>query len=111
MMRLNPDSADALGLAAQFHLELTGNIQRAQELAGRAMRLEESTRRARERKLQHVAFSLICDDISAADESMNAMITISLDRSRLGEIVATNSAAGNLLGASSVLGMNVNVST
>ncbi|CAE7235360.1 tmcB [Symbiodinium sp. KB8] len=112
MLRLNPDSPQALTLAAEFHAELGGNMQRAMDLLSRARRIEEQTRRVKSKKIPHFAFGGMCNDsdVSATDEG-NAMFTISTDRSRLGEIVAVNQAALRMFGSSMLLGANISIIT
>jgi hypothetical protein len=106
MIIISPDSIEALSLAAEFFMNLVGDPQRAIDLRQRIGRLVEQRRRLAERKVPHVAFGAICEDISPTDE-MNCIFTIATDRSRLGEITAFNEAASNTFGRRDFLGQNI----
>jgi hypothetical protein len=109
MLRLNADSPEALNMAADYYLELAGNSIKAAEFMQRAQRIEEHNRRVKERKVRHFVFgSQADDDLSPTDEQV-CQLTISTERTRLGEIVSTNAAAVRVFGNSSLVGSNINV--
>ncbi|KAA0173056.1 hypothetical protein FNF27_05405 [Cafeteria roenbergensis] len=109
MLRISPESPEALAYAADFQLQLAGNTTAAADLLQRAQRVEENNRRIKERRIATLAFNARADDDLSPSDDQNAAFIISTDRASLGEITSVNTAAVRIFGSSNMVGSNINV--
>eukprot|EP01138_Halocafeteria_seosinensis_P012737 gb/GECG01013013.1/.p1 GENE.gb/GECG01013013.1/~~gb/GECG01013013.1/.p1 ORF type:complete len:1765 (+),score=203.56 gb/GECG01013013.1/:1-5295(+) len=99
-LRLNPESVIALRGYGGFIRNLKGDEEQSNEYFNKADRIEEAVGTDKRSHLPNFHFKGKFGDVDANDES-SAVIVISGDPSRIGEIVEANSAACSLFGISS----------
>eukprot|EP01138_Halocafeteria_seosinensis_P007464 gb/GECG01007629.1/.p1 GENE.gb/GECG01007629.1/~~gb/GECG01007629.1/.p1 ORF type:complete len:1503 (+),score=198.81 gb/GECG01007629.1/:1-4509(+) len=109
-LKLNPESVSALRSYGNFARTLRGEEELAQTYLSKADRIEESSGKATQSKIERYNFKEQLRDSLGEDEH-SAVIVISGDPSSAGEIVEVNTAACSLFGISSgdLIGNNISI--
>ena len=97
MLRINPESIMALRAFSRFCDEVLGDTDRAAELRNKASRIEEKHSRTSVHPLDDVTVGQPDEALSVMDE-MNAVVTMTGDMRRYGEITDVNLAGARLFG-------------
>ncbi|KAA0146760.1 hypothetical protein FNF31_07713 [Cafeteria roenbergensis] len=94
---INPDSTMALRAFSRFCEDVLGDSERATELQNKANRIEEKHAKTNVRPLENVVVGSPEEPLSVMDE-MNAVITMTGELRRYGEITDANVATARLFG-------------
>ncbi|KAA0175948.1 hypothetical protein FNF27_02669 [Cafeteria roenbergensis] len=97
MLQINPDSTMALRAFSRFCEDVLGDSERATELQNKANRIEEKHAKTNVRPLENVVVGSPEEPLSVMDE-MNAVITMTGELRRYGEITDANVATARLFG-------------
>ncbi|KAA0149369.1 hypothetical protein FNF31_07228 [Cafeteria roenbergensis] len=97
MLQINPDSTTALRAYSRFCDDVLGDAERATELMNKANRIEEKHAKTNIKPLDAVIIGSPEEPLSVMDE-MNAVITMTGELRRYGEITDANVATARLFG-------------
>ncbi|KAA0171109.1 hypothetical protein FNF27_06413 [Cafeteria roenbergensis] len=97
MLQINPDSIMALRAYSRFCEEVLHDADRATELMNKANRIEDKHAKTNVRPLDAVVVGAVEEPLSVMDE-MNAVITMTGELRRYGEITDANVATARLFG-------------
>ncbi|KAA0165014.1 hypothetical protein FNF27_07706 [Cafeteria roenbergensis] len=97
MLQINPDSIMALRAYSRFCDDVLGDADRATELMNKANRIEDKHAKTNVRPLDAVVVGDAVEPLSVMDE-MNAVITMTGELRRCGEITDANVATARLFG-------------
>jgi PAS domain-containing protein len=97
MLSINPDSIMALRAYARFCAEVLGDLERATELDNKADRIEDKHTRTEIKPVELVCIGAREESLSAMNEH-NAVVTMTGELRRYGEITDANVVASRLFG-------------